>query len=311
MTSPSLPSSSSAGGSVAPGRSGIWYGLGAYGLWGVLPGFFLLLAPAGPFEIVAFRIIWSLVFCALLLTVTRSWRPLLAAMRTPRVLFMFGLAGVLIYINWQVFVLATVTGHILESSLGYFINPLVTILLGVVFLREHLRITQWVAVGLSFVAVIVLTINYGQLPWMSLVLAFSFGFYSFVKNRMGRNVDAVTGLTLETLWLTPVAIVILILVAVVGPGVSFGTSGVPHALWLASSGIVTAVPLLLFAAAARRVSLVTLGLTQYVAPVLQFLFAVLVMHEPMPAARWLGFVMVWIALVIITVDMVRNRAQSV
>lgn len=289
---------------------GITMAVSAYLLWGVLPGYFLLLAPAGPFEIVAFRILWSLLFCGILLTVTKTWGVFVTAVKTPRVLGAFAIAGVLIYINWQLYVYATLNGRILEGALGYFINPIVTILLGVIFLRERLRITQWVAVALSVIAVIVLAVNYGSLPWISLALAFSFGIYGLVKNRMGRSVDAITGLTLETAWLAPIASIILIVVATTGPGITFGSNGAGHALLLASSGVVTAVPLLLFAGAARRVSLVTLGLTQYLAPVLQFLFGVVVMHEPMPAARWIGFALVWVSLVIITVDMFRRRTPA-
>lgn len=281
----------------------------AYLLWGVLPGYFLALAPAGGFEVVAFRILWSLLFCALLLTLTRTWPAFATAARSPRTLGAFALAGVLIYVNWQVYVLATLSGHIVEGAMGYFINPLVTILLGVLFLHERLRVAQWVAVGVSVAAIVVLTVNYGSLPWISLVLAFSFGFYGLVKNRVGRSVDAITGLTLETAWISPLAVVILALVGTVGPGLTFGSAGAGHALLLASSGVVTAVPLLLFAGAARRVPLVVIGLTQYLAPILQFLFGVLIMHEPMPAARWAGFSLVWLSLIIVTVDMLRHRTD--
>lgn len=292
-------------------RSGVLLAVGSYLLWGLLPGYFLLLAPAGPFEIVAFRIIWSLVFCAVLLTITKTWGNFVDAVRNPRLLGAFALAGALIYVNWQTYVLATVTGHIVEGALGYFINPLVTILLGVVFLGERLRLVQWVAVGISVIAVAVLTIDYGSLPWISLVLAFSFGIYALIKNRAGRSVDAVTGLTLETALLTPVAAVILVLVSTIGTGITFATDGVGHALLIVSVGVVTAVPLLLFAGAARRVSMVTLGLVQYLSPVLQFLFGVFIMGEPMPTARWIGFGLVWVSLVVITVDMVRHKAAAV
>lgn len=303
-------SSDSSDSSHISARTGVVLAVSAYLLWGVLPGFFLALAPAGAFEVVASRILWSLVFCVVLLTVTRSWATFRAAARTPRTLAAFALAGVLIYVNWQLYVLATLSGRIVEGALGYFINPLVTILLGVFFLRERLRVAQWVAVGVSVIAVLVLTVNFGKPPWLSLALAFSFGFYGLVKNRMGRNVDAITGLTLETAWLVPVATVILILVATVGPGLTFGTQGVWHALLLASTGVVTVVPLLMFAGAARRVPLVMIGLTQYLAPILQFLFGVIVMGEPMPAARWAGFGLVWISLIIITVDGLRHRSST-
>jgi chloramphenicol-sensitive protein RarD len=296
-------------------RSGVAMAIAAYALWGILPLYFLLLQPAGAFEIVALRILFSLVFCAIIITVTRKWAALIAIVRQPRIVFTMGLAAVFIYVNWQVYVFATLDGKVIEASLGYFINPIVTVLLGVIFLRERLRMAQWIAVGTSFVAVVVLAFNYGALPWISLVLAFSFGFYGLIKKRVGPAVDAVSGLTLETVWLAPVAIVQL---AVVGAsaGLTYGTVSLAHTLLLTSAGVVTAVPLLLFAAAARRLPLVYLGLTQYLAPVLQFVVGVFVLGENMPPARWIGFGLVWVALVILTVDVfasgrrVRRASQT-
>jgi chloramphenicol-sensitive protein RarD len=289
--------------------SGLAFSISAYGLWGFLPAFFLLLEPAGPWEIVAFRVLMSLGFCAILLTVTRGWRTLARLARRPRVLFTMALAGALIYINWQVFVIAALTGHVVESSLGYFINPVITVALGVVLLRERLRPAQWVAVGISLVAILVIAIGYGAFPWIALALAFSFGFYGFIKKRVGGQVDAVSGLTLETAWLTPVAIVQLVITGAVA-GLTFGNAGPVHALLMVATGAVTAVPLLLFAAAARRLSLVALGLTQYLTPVLQFLTGVFLLHEPMPTGRWIGFCLVWLALVVLTVDMVRTARRA-
>ena len=273
----------------------------AYALWGILPLYFLLLQPAGAFEIVALRILFSLVFCAIIITVTRQWPALIELLRQPRIVFTMGLAAAFIYVNWQVYVFATLDGKVIEASLGYFINPIVTVLLGVIFLRERLRIAQWIAVGTSLVAVVMLAINYGALPWISLVLAFSFGLYGLIKKRVGPAVDAVGGLTLETAWLTPVAIVQLAVVGT-GAGLTFGTVSLAHSLLLVSAGVVTAVPLLLFAAAARRLPLVYLGLIQYLAPVLQFIVGAFVLGETMPPARWIGFGLVWVALAILTVD---------
>lgn len=284
--------------------TGLVYAIAAYGLWGFLPGFFLLLAPASPWEIVAFRILMSLVFCAILLTVTRGWRAFAGLSRQPRVLFTMGLAGVLIYVNWQVFVLATLTGHVVEGSLGYFINPIITVALGVVVLRERLRPLQWVAVGISVVAIFVIAFGYGEFPWIALALALSFGFYGFIKKRVGAQVDAVSGLTLETAWLTPVAIIQLAVTAAT-VGLTFGTVSPVHTTLMIATGVITATPLLLFAAAARRLPLVALGLTQYLAPILQFLTGVFLLQEPMPLERWIGFGLVWVALVLLTVDMVR------
>jgi chloramphenicol-sensitive protein RarD len=284
-------------------RSGVFFAVGAYGLWGIIPAYFLLLAPAGGVEIVAWRILFSLVFCVILLTVTRTWRAFVTVLRKPRLVMAMGLAGVLIYANWQIYVLAVLDGKIVETALGYFINPIVTVLLGVFLLRERLRPLQWVAVGVSVVAILVLAIGHGTIPWVALALACSFGLYGLIKKRAGVSVDAITGLTLETLWLVPVASVILVMVGATS-GIVLGTQGAGHTALLLAAGVVTAVPLLLFAAAARRLSLVGLGLIQYLAPVLQFLFGVFVMHEAMPAERWVGFALVWVALIILTIDLV-------
>ncbi len=288
---------------------GLAFAITAYGLWGFLPLYFLLLEPANPWEVVAFRILMSLAFCALLLTVTRGWRAFIGLARQWRVLGMMALAGVLIYINWQVFLLATLTGHVVEGSLGYFINPVVTVALGVVLLRERLRPLQWAAVGISVVATLVIAIGYGSFPWIALALALSFGFYGFIKKRVGAQVDAISGLTLETAWLVPVAIVQLVITGAV-VGLSIGNAGPLHVVLMVSTGVVTAVPLLLFAAASRRLPLVALGLTQFVAPVLQFLTGVFLLNEPMPAGRWAGFALVWFALVLIIVDMVRAAREG-
>ncbi len=282
---------------------GLTYAVLAYGLWGILPLYFLLLAPTGAFEIVAWRVLFSLVFCALIITVTRRWHSFLAVLRKPRVMWTMGLAGLLIFINWQTYVVATLSGHVVEAALGYFINPIVTVFLGVLVLRERLRLIQWVAVGISIIAVVVLTVGYGALPWISLVLAFSFGFYGLIKKRVGDDVDAVTGLTLETVWLAPIAIIQLIVVAALS-GLTFGTVSPWHTVGLLAAGVVTAVPLLLFAAAARRLPLTSMGMIQYFAPLLQFLVGVFILHEPMPPERWVGFGLVWVALLILTIDMI-------
>jgi chloramphenicol-sensitive protein RarD len=289
--------------------TGLLFAIGAYGLWGFLPAYFLLLAPAGPFEVVAFRILMSLIFCAILLTVTRAWRPFWHLARQPRVLGIMAIAGVLIYINWQVFVIAALGGQVVEGSLGYFINPIVTVLLGVIFLHERLRPAQWAALGLAGVAVIVIAVGYGTFPWIGLTLAFSFGLYGFIKKKVGAQVDAVSGLTLETALLVPVAVVQLIVVALTA-GLAFGQNGVGHSVAMVGTGVVTAVPLLLFAAAARRLTLVAIGLTQFLAPVLQFLFGVFVLHEAMPPGRWIGFALVWLALIVLTVDMLAGARAS-
>ncbi|MBT2501910.1 EamA family transporter RarD [Curtobacterium sp. ISL-83] len=269
-----------------------------------MPLLFAAMAPAGAFEIVSWRIVFGLVFCAVAIALTRSWRRTRTLMAQRRVMAVMALAAVLIVVNWTVYVLATTTGHTVEAALGYFINPLVTIALGVVVLRERLRPLQWTAVGISAVAVIVISVGYGQVPWISLVLAFSFGMYGLVKKRVGGTVDALSGLTIETVWLLPLAIVTLVVLGVtgLGGGVTFLGDGWVHALVTVLTGPATAVPLLLFASSARRLSLSTLGLTQYLTPIMQLVVGVLLQHEAMSASRWVGFGIVWVALVILTVD---------
>ncbi|MBX3104308.1 MAG: EamA family transporter RarD [Cryobacterium sp.] len=285
--------------------SGLLFAFGAYILWGFLPAYFLILEPAGPIEIVACRILFSLVFCAILLSIGRNWRRVREVFKDRRTALGLGLAALFIIVNWQVYVFATLNEQVNEAALGYFINPIVTVLLGVIVLRERLRLAQWIAVGVSAISVLVLALNYGVFPWISLTLAFSFGLYGLIKKRVGPRVDAVTGLTVETIWLIPVAIGQLVLVAGT-TGIVFGTAGTANTLLLVASGVVTAIPLIFFASAARRIPLVYLGLIQYLTPVLQFLFGTFVMHESMPPERWVGFGLVWIALIILTIDMLAH-----
>ncbi|MBQ1443122.1 MAG: EamA family transporter RarD [Renibacterium sp.] len=288
---------------------GILYGIAAYGLWGLLPLYFLLLKPAAPIEIVANRVLWSLVFCALLVTVTRAWRPLLQIFRTPKTLGVLAVAAVLIAVNWLTYTYGVTSGHAIESSLGYFINPLVSVLLGVFVLKEKLRPLQWIAVGIGFVAVVELTIAYGQLPWIALVLAFSFGIYGFVKKRVGPNVSAISSLSVETAVLAPLAAVVMLVLTFTGTA-TLGTEGGAHFWWMAASGVITAVPLLFFGASARRLPMTTIGLLQYFAPVLQFLIAVLFLGEHMGPERWIGFSIVWLALLLLTVDMLLSVQRN-
>lgn len=290
-------------------RAGLFYAIAAYGLWGFLPIYFIALEPTGPFELVGWRIVLSLVFCAILIAVTRAWRSFSALMRDRRVVLTMGVAGVLIYINWQTYVYATLSGQVVEAALGYFINPIVTVFLGVLILRERLNLTQWIAVGISIVAVFVLAFGHGEFPWIALLLAFSFGFYGLIKKRVGPRVDAVAGLTLETAWLTPVAVVQLIVVGTTA-GLTIGQYGTWHTVLLLLAGAVTAVPLLFFAAASRRLPLTMMGFIQYFAPFIQFVVGVFVLHEPMPIERWIGFALVWVALAVLTFDLVRGARAA-
>lgn len=283
-------------------QQGTLYGFLAYLIWGVFPLYFAVLRPAGPWEIVAHRIIWTLLLCAIVLVVLRDLRWLLDLARRPRRLAGVAGAGVLIATNWGIYTYAVLSGHVTEAALGYFLNPLVTVALGVIVLRERLRRLQWVAVGIGTVAAVYLTVDYGRPPWISLALAFSFASYSLLKNRLGISLSALRSLAGESLVILPVAVVILVWLAGRDQTTFLG-HGTGHTLLLVSTGVATAVPLLLFAAAASRVPLSTVGLLQFLTPFLQLLIGVLVMGEHVPASRWVGFALVWVALAVLTVDM--------
>ena len=285
------------------------YGVAAYLLWGLFPLYWPLLEPARPIEILAHRIVWSLLVVATVLAVTRNWawvRPLLADRAT---LARMALAAVLISVNWATYIWGVNNDHVVETSLGYFINPIVTVLIGVVVLHERLRRVQWAAIGLGTIAVLVLAVDYGRPPWIALTLAFSFGTYGLLKKQVGATVGAVQSLTVETAVLFVPALTFLVVLDARGDG-QLGHTGLGHGLLLASAGIATAVPLLFFASAARRIPLSTLGLLQYIAPVLQFLTGVLLYDEPMPASRWVGFVLVWAALAVLTFDGLRQGHRT-
>ena len=289
-------------------RLGVLSGLAAYSLWGLFPLYFPLLEPAGGLEIVAHRVLWSLVFVGLLLTVRRHWSQVRGLVSDGRRLLVLTGAALLIAVNWLVFVYGVNSGQVVETSLGYFINPLVSVLLGVVVFSERLRVLQWVAVGIAAVAVTVLTVDYGRPPWIALALAASFGLYGVMKKLV--RVEAAPGLFVETALVAVPAAVVLAVLHSDGHG-TFGNEGAGHALLLASCGIATAVPLLLFAAAARRIPLSTVGLLQYLTPLMQLAIGVFVYEEPMPPARLAGFVIVWVALAVFTVDSLRHaRAGS-
>ncbi|WP_458108886.1 EamA family transporter RarD [Arthrobacter sp. R3-55] len=289
--------------------AGILFGIGAYGLWGLLPLYFFVLMPASAVEIVANRVVWSLIFCALLITITRAWRVFGAAVKDKSVFGPLALAAGLIAINWLTYTFGVTTGHAVETSLGYFINPLVSVLLGVFVLKEKLRPLQWAAVGIGFVAVGVLTFSYGQLPWIALILAFSFGLYGFVKKRVGPKVDALTSLSVETVVLVPFAAITMVVLGATGAA-TLTTQGAGHFWLLVASGVITAVPLLFFGASARRLPMTTIGLLQYFAPVLQFVVALTVFNETMTTARWIGFCVVWLALILLTIDMLRTTRKN-
>jgi chloramphenicol-sensitive protein RarD len=292
---------------VTRAMRGLMYGVLAYGLWGVLPLYWPLLEPAGPLEILAWRIVCSLVAVAVLLAVRRE---LLHMRRLERAALMrLGIAGVLISVNWGAYIWAVNNHHVLETSLGYFINPLLTIALGVVILRERLRGAQWVAVAIGGVAVVVLSVDYGQPPWLALVLAGSFAGYGFIKKSV--RATALEGVLVEAGATAVPAVVVLVVVAIAGTATWVGHAATPgHLLLLATSGPISITPLLFFAGAAKRLPLSSVGLLQYLAPVLQFVIGVVVLHEALPPARLGGFALVWLALLILAVDAIRHRRAA-
>jgi chloramphenicol-sensitive protein RarD len=288
-------------------RRGFLLGVAAYAMWGLFPLYWPLLEPANAFEILGHRIIWSMVSMGALVLVLRRTAAFRAMVHDRRVVRLLTLGAALITVNWATYIWGVNNGHVVETSLGYFINPLVTVLMGVFILGERLRPWQWTALGISAVAVAVLTLDYGRLPWVALVLAFSFGSYGLCKKQAGA--PAVESLTLETMVIAPLALTYLTVLSLRGDS-SFTHHGAGHVLLFMSTGLVTAVPLICFGGAAIRVPLVTLGLLQYLAPVLQFALGVLWFHEAMPLGRWVGFLLVWVALVIFTVESLRHRRRT-
>jgi chloramphenicol-sensitive protein RarD len=288
-------------------RAGVLYGVAAYLLWGLFPLFFPLLEPAGAVEILAHRIVWSLLAVAAVLLVGRNSAPLRAVMRDRRKLGLLSIAAVLIAVNWGTFIYAVNSDHVIESSLGYFITPLVSAAFGVLVFRERLRPRQTLALALGACAVGILVAAYGQLPWIALTLALSFGTYGLVKKVV--NVGAAESLAVETLVLLLPALGYLTVLELSGGG-SFAHESAGHALLLVLLGPVTAVPLLFFSASVTRVALTMLGMLQYIAPVLQFLVGLLIVGEAMPVARWVGFGLVWVALIVLSLDGLHAARRS-
>ncbi len=280
----------------------------AYAVWGAFPLYFHALKPAGAFEILAHRIAWTLVFCGVVLVVRRDLGWVRGLLRRRRLAGGVALAALLIAVNWVVYVAAVINGHTTDAALGYFLNPLVTVALGVVVLNERLRVLQWVAVSVGAVAAVYLTFAGGQFPVVALTLAFSFGLYGLVKKKVGASLQAMHSLAAETAVLAPVAVVVLVVLTVQG-ATTFTADAPWHPALLVLSGVTTALPLLLFAAAARRIPLTLVGLLQFITPVLQLLCGVLLLGERMPTQRWVGFGIVWVALVVLVVDMFRHRPR--
>uniref|UniRef100_UPI003D8E0943 EamA family transporter RarD n=1 Tax=Gordonia sp. B7-2 TaxID=3420932 RepID=UPI003D8E0943 len=284
---------------------GTVYGVGAYTIWGLFPLYFHLLIPAGAWEILGNRIVWTLVCCLVLLAVLRQFGFVRDLLHHPRRTAATAAAGVAIAANWVIYVQAVVTGHVTQASLGYFLNPLFTVALGVLVLRERLRPLQTTAVGVGGIACVYLAIDDGQIPWIAVSLALSFGTYGLIKNRIGGKLTALQSLTTETLFLTPPAAVMLLVLAMQGED-TFTTEGWGHTALLMSAGVVTAIPLLLFAAAASRIPLVSVGLLQFITPILQLICGVAILGEHLSPGRWVGFGIVWVALLLLSVDAIRQ-----
>ena len=290
---------------------GLGLGLTAYLIWGSFPLIITGLASfANPWEIVVWRIVFGFATAVLLISVTRSWASLRAVFKNRSMLVWIGLSSVLIMINWQVYVIGIASGRVLETSLGYFINPLVTIVLAVFFLREKLNLVQWMAVALGAIAVTVLSIDYGHLPWVALTLAATFGVYGLAKNKLGGQVTPLNSYAIESGALLPVAIIQGAIVASISPGLQITSQGWQGVAGLAFFGIMTAIPLILFGTAAENLPLSWIGFMQFMTPSIQFVLGLTVFKEQMSPARWVGFILVWLALLILTSDALkRNQAN--
>lgn len=286
-------------------RGGVALGVGAYTVWGMFPAFWPLLDPAAPVEVLAHRVLWTAVLMTVVLTVLRGW-PALRGLRA-RGWATVAAAAVFISLNWGVFIYGVSVDLVVEAALGYYMSPLVSVALGVLVLRERLGVAQWVALGLGAAAVLVISIGNGVVPWLSMVLAGSFGAYGLLKATV--RLPATASLTAEGIVLFPLAGVYLLVLELTGPG-TFVDQGPWHLLLMLSAGPVTALPLLLYGMSARRIPLSTLGVLMYLNPTLQFLWGVLVVGEQMPPVRWAGFGLIWVALAVFTVDLVRRSRRT-
>ncbi|MEN9608454.1 MAG: hypothetical protein RLZZ06_385 [Actinomycetota bacterium] len=289
---------------------GLTYGLSAYLMWGSFPLIIAFLSFASPWEIVVWRIVFGFLTAAIIIGFRRDFKALWLVVKNRKLMTWILIATVLIMINWQVYVIGIAEHHVIESSLGYFINPLVTISLAVLFLKEKLPALQWVAVGLGMVAVLVLTFDYGRPPWLALTLAFSFAVYGLAKAKLGNQVSAVNSFAIEAGLLLPVAMIQLWIVSLQPQGISFLSHGAIGAIGLSLYGAMTAIPLILFGLAAQHLPLRYVGFMQYLTPSIQFVLALTVFHEEMPAVRWIGFGLVWAALAILSVDILRQRSSK-
>jgi chloramphenicol-sensitive protein RarD len=287
---------------LSKNKLGLLFGVSAYSLWGAFPLYWPLLEPANPLEIVSHRAVWTLVFCFIVLAATKALKSTLVTLKRPTVAIKLFLSSLLISINWLVYIWATNNEHVVEASLGYYINPLIIIGFGVIFLKEKMRPLQWAAVSIATLGVLVLTFDYGRLPWIALALAVSWGSYGLIKKQLG--LGALEGLAIETFISSFFYLAYLIYIGNQGTG-QFGQGWGLTAL-LISAGAVTAIPLLLFNGSTNRLPFTTIGLLQYITPTLQFSIGVWVLNEDMPTARWIGFLIIWAALVALAIDLIRS-----
>lgn len=287
---------------MSKNKLGLLFGISAYSLWGAFPLYWPLLEPANPLEIVSHRAVWTLVFCFIVLAATRALKSTLATLKRPKIAAKLFLTSLLISINWLVYIWATNNGHVVEASLGYYINPLIIIGFGVILLKEKMRPLQWIAVAIASIGVLVLTIDYGRLPWVAFALAISWGSYGLIKKQLG--LGALEGLAIETFISGFFYLGYLIYIGNQGTG-QFGHH-IGLTLLLMSAGAITAIPLLLFNGSATRLPFTTIGLLQYITPTLQFSVGVWIRHEDMPTARWIGFLIIWLALTTLALDLIKS-----
>jgi chloramphenicol-sensitive protein RarD len=281
---------------------GLLFGVSAYTLWGLFPIYWPLLKPANPLEIVSHRAVWTLVFCFIILALTKTLKSTLSLLKHPKIVAGLFLSSILISINWIIYIYAANNEHVIEASLGYYINPIVVIATGVIVLKEKMRPLQWLAVGIATLGVAVLTIDYGRLPWIALGLAFSWGSYGLVKKQLG--LGALEGLSIETLLSSGFYLGYLIWLGNSGEG--HFTYSLTLTLLLIGGGAVTAIPLLLFNGSTNRLPLTLVGLLQYITPTIQFCIGVWYYHEDMPTARWVGFLIIWVALMSLAIDLIKS-----
>lgn len=307
-----LPPTTPPSGPAAEGGGeghGLLLGIGAYVMWGFFPLYFVLLSHVSPIEVVAHRAIWGLLFCLISLPIVGRWHRLLILLRNRKAVLTLSLAGLLVALNWTIYVYGVTTDRTLDAALGYFINPLFTVALGVVVLKERVRPLQIAALIFGVLAVIVLVVAYGQVPYIALTLAATFGIYGLLKKQVGGVATPLAGMAVETMALFPLAVGYLVFMHFHG-GLSATFANPGLIALLVVSGPLTAIPLMLFAGASIRLPLVMIGLLQYLAPIGQLLVGTLVFHEPLPPERLAGFVLVWVAIILLTVDSIRAWRAS-